>query len=271
MSDVSNRIYQMTAKASDGLPVLKVESYRPIDANNFALIFSSIETNKEFKQAEYSAALESLTDNKLSIVADSVFRMPSGSIPLMRCIAASNKEVIPAKEETLASMKRISANVLEDDNGIMWKMVGEGDARQIVQVTQEDFGQLLAKRRRIAQMTASIDDAMVIDYRDTDYVYFMNPEIEAMDFGFAVKTAKQDYVVSRTLKGAVKIQAHQVVEAAGTNGNGLALEARRREITASSTDPIRAWIDYLKELYGAKSEYVKAWERAVRGSPDRVA
>lgn len=272
MSSVSDRIYQMTASASDGLPVLKVEAFKPIDKNNFALIFSSIATNKDFNQAEYSAALNSITDNKLSIVADSIFRIESNKVPVMRCIAASNIEAIPAKQETIASMKKISANVLEDDNGIMWKMVGDGDNRHIVQVSQEDFGELLAKRRRITQMTASVEDGLVIDYRDTDYVYFMNPEIEAMDFGFMVKASNKDYVVSRALKAPVKVLPHQIVEAAGTNGGKINLTQRRREIAAAnSSDPTTAYINYLKELYGAKSDYVKDYEKAIRGSANRVA
>ena len=166
------------------------------------------------------------------------------------------------------NLKVTVANVLEDDNGGIWKIVSNGDIKQLVQVTREDYSGLLAKRRARSSMTASVDNEFDINYQDTDFVYFVNPEIEAMDFGFAVKTKGQDFVVSNTTKKAVKIEAHQVIEAVSTNGYGLNLPQKRTELTASAmTD----YIDYLKALYGKNSEYVKAWIQAVRSSPERVA
>lgn len=128
---------------------------------------------------------------------------------------------------------------------------------------------MLAKRRQL-QMVASVENQLDFPFEDTDYVYFANPELEAMDFGFAVKMKGQNYVVSRTTKQPVLVEAHQIVEAVATSGYGIDFKNTRREMVAASS-AMNEYINWLRELYGKNSEYVRAWEKAIKNSPARVA
>jgi len=284
MSAFSNRTFELVASVASRLPAMQIQDYRTIGKDKFAVLFTSSKTNVAFDQHDYSAALAEQTDNKLSIVADSLFYSPindaRSTTPLLTCIISANNEVVPYSDEELKKrgLTSVAGNVLEDEENTIWKIVSNGDNKHLVQVTKDDYSGLLAKRRQRAQMTASTQDAVAkagdvfdVGFQDTDFVYFINPEIEAMDYGIAIKTSGgNNYVVSKSTKNPVQIEAHQVIEALGTTGYGLDLYNKRRELTAK-TGGYKDYIEYLIDMYGKNSEYVKAWMKAIKESPRRVA
>ena len=265
--NTSKRMYQMLAASSDGLPAIQIAAFDQINKETFNLRLTTPHSDNRYTQNDYNEALASITENKFQLVSDSLFRNQDGSL---RCIAFTNFVTKPADEKTVSSMNRLNANVLEDDRGEMWRMIGEGDNRQLVQVAQEDYAALLQRRRQLTQMTASEDYGTAdVPYEDLDFVYFANPELQAMDFGFIVKTADQDFVVSRSMKGALTIKASQVMEAASTAGSPMQLRTRRQEFTRKNA--LQEFVNYLKELYGTNNEYIQAWMRGIRSSSMRVA
>lgn len=271
MASFTQRTIQMVASASDGLPPIQIEDFRAIDKENYNVVFSTTASNKMRDYDQYNRALSALTDNKLGIVEGSLFKIESNRAkPHLRCIASANREVLEYKgEESLKEykMKTLQANVLEDTNGHIWRIVSSGSEKRIIQVSEDDYTGLLAKRRKFAQMTAS-DDDFSVPYLDTDFVYFFNPKIEAMDFGFAVVNKKDTWVVSKALKKEVKVNPSQILEACSTDGKGLNLGSKRRELTASSG--FQDYINYLISKYGKNSEYVRMWIKAIKESPALV-
>jgi hypothetical protein len=259
----------MVASSSDGLPPIQIEDFRAIDKENYNIVFSTTASNKIRNHDDYSNALSAMTDSKLSIVPGSLFKIESSRAkPHLRCIASANREVLEYKGENSLKeykMKTLQANVLEDSNGHIWRIVGQGDSKQIIQVSEDNYTELLAKRRKYAQMTAS-DDDFVIDYADTDYVYFFNPNIEAMDFGFAVNSGKDTWVVSKAQRKEIKVNPSQIMEACSTDGKGLNLKAKRRELVAATG--FADYINYLKQIYG--KEYAALWQKLILSSPALV-
>jgi hypothetical protein len=263
----------MVASSSDGLPPVQIEDFRAIDKENYNIVFSTTASNKLRSYDDYNRALSSITDNKLGIVEGSLFKIESSrGKPHLRCIASANREVLEYKGENSLKeykMRTLQANVLEDSNGHIWRIVGQGDSKQIIQVSEDNYTELLAKRRKFSQMTAS-DEDFEIGYQDTDYVYFFNPAIEAMDFGFAVTTAKDTWVVSHAQRKEVRVNPSQIMEACSTDGKGLNLSAKRRELVAASSSAIADYINHLKDIYGKNSEYVRMWSKLLTSSPSLV-
>lgn len=273
MKNFSQRAITMAASVSDGLPPVHIEDFKQINKESFGLILSSIDTRKDYSHNEYHEAIASLTDNKLGIVPGSLYRIDSYTkTPVFRCVAASNREILPYDEADMKKrgMHTTVANLLEDSNGHIWRIVSNGDSKHVVQVTEENYEDILANRRRRALMTASHDDSTAVDFKDADYLYFFNPKLEAMDFGFAIKSGDKAHAYSRTLKEAIAISPYQVIEAASTDGYNLGITNKRRELTAARSGGMSEYIAYLRELYGKASEYVKLWEKVIRNSPSLV-
>lgn len=270
MNSFTQRNMKMVASVSDGLPPIQIEDFRAIDKENYSIVFSTTASNKIRNYDDYNKSFSALTDNKLGIVEGSLFKLDTDNRakPHLRCIASANREVIEYKDENTLKehkFKTLQANVLEDSNGHIWRLVSNGSTKQIVQVSEDDYTALLAKRRKFAQMTAS-DNDFAIPFQDTDYLYFFNPKIEAMDFGFAVTTGKDTWAVSKALRQEVKINPAQIMEACGTDGKGLNLKAKRRELVAATG--FADYIAYLKSIYG--KEYAKMWESLIKSSPGLV-
>lgn len=98
----------------------------------------------------------------------------------------------PAKAydtEGLQGMKVLAENVFADANDKIWRSVGEGDARMLVQDTEDDLSSLLTSRNSHSIVTASLDVTLEESFTAGDGVVWYDAENEQVRCGVAVSNS----------------------------------------------------------------------------------
>jgi hypothetical protein len=245
---ISNKIFTVLAKEKR-LPVMNLSRYFPISNQFFSGVFASYNTDK-YSFDDFNESLGELTDNKLSIEANSLYYNNDDKNPEIRCVMHANTEVRPYSDESVGKMMPIQANLFTENDNI-WKVVGEGDNRQLIQVSREDYVGMLENRRKIAGLMTASDSNSLIPFASGDYVSFFNHNVEKMDFGTVARTKSgQILVASLAYNNVLEVKPCQIIEAAVTEDRIPVLDG------AIEFKKLMAMI------WGKKSEYYRNLEKA---------
>jgi len=259
---------EVVADAAD-LPVLNIERNVRIAPGYYSVVLSSVDVGRDYRFSDYNASIARMLDEKFGVVANSLFSISTSHVPMYRAIIAANAESKPYSEEAVKGMTAVQANVFQDSDDNLWKLVGTGNDRRIVQVGNEDFDALLAAKQSRQAITASY--SAHVEYDDGDYVAFFNPITASIDYGFlTVRANGQHYVLPRASSQETKIIPDQVVEAAAVHSveieKGKVMQGpaqwRQNAIEAGNYGA-KAYLDYTRTLYGGTA-FFKRLEEAIR-------
>lgn len=273
MTSASDRIF-MTASFEDR-PVFNLHAYEAFGSEkdrHYSALFSTTSRSRKYGFADYQDTLIEAFDGKLKI-ADGTL-MADANSSLLRCILSPQTESRKYDEEEIKKdgYFALRANLLEDKQKNIWKIVGEGDARQIVRLNPENYDALLSARRRNLPLLASdVSTETFVPAQAGDYVCYFNPDLLACDFGIYGRTGNKSFVVSRKHKKAVSIADTQVIEAAAPPKElRVGMQKKWRELEASGAS-LAGYLEYIGALYGKNSEYYKATEQAINDMQDRLS
>lgn len=226
----------------------------------------------DFSEVAYANGVQKTFDGRLSMVEGSLDIVDTtGNLPLASMIVVANVQSKPYDQKSVEGMKVITANVLEDADSGIWKVVGEGEDRRLVQASNDDLEGLLQARQARNVVTASVNDEIPFDNGDYLFYYDINQhEIRAgygyhSDNGIAVFDRKSMKVVA----GVVPEQLITVVEASCIDADKQVKFERNHRAQAKLTSGMaEAYLNYMRQLYSGtvffdKMEKLVAQRRAM--------
>lgn len=260
-SNTKQKMFKVLSSAFIDNPQIHLQQSDRICAGFYATTFS-IPLKREFSFAQFNDAISTLTENKFSIEADSLFQIEDN---VYRCVLSATAESRPYTEENVKELKLhpVRANIfMDEDNEVVWKLEGEGETKRLVQDSKQDYGALLEAKRSRTPIVAS--DDILMPYQEHDYAFFFNQELLAMDFGYVVNRGNQDYVFSRSSNKLVPVVAATQVVIANQPEAIKSPEAKKHEMVVSNAFNIEGYLAYLRQMYGSDNPYYKAMEQAIR-------
>lgn len=269
----SDRIF-LTASIEEK-PVFNLHAYDAFGSESdrhYSALFSTTSRARKFGFEDFQDTLITAFDGKLKIAENTL--MADGNSSLLRCILSPQTESRKYNPETLKEdgYFALRANLLEDAQKNIWKIVGEGDAKQIVRLTPENYDALLnARRKNMPLLASDVSTDTFVAAQPGDYVYYFNTDLLACDFGVYGRSGKKSFVISRKYRKAFSISDTQVVEAAAPAPELRAgMKNKWRELEASGGS-LAGYLEYIGTLYGKNSEYYKATEQAINALQDRIS
>lgn len=140
--------------------------------------------------------------NKVRYLPNSGHRPLPDNRSLVCAFVALNAPAKSYDTDGLKGMKVIAENVFADAQDKIWRAVGEGDSRMLVQDTEDDLSSLLVTRGSHSIATASVDIQLEEAYAAGDGVLWYDADAEEVRSGVAVSNSlvfafdKQDKFVN---------------------------------------------------------------------------
>lgn len=257
--EISRQLYSTIAQSLDN-PIVNIQRYRKISEGFYSAIFTTAELSRSYSFKDYDNVVSETTDNKMGIIEGSLYSIDDSHVPMYRCILFSKVESRPYDDENVKGMVATVANQFTDENDEIWKVIGSGKNKRLVQISEDDFDQILEARRQRNPVVASFN--AIIPYENGDYVRFFNNTMAAMDFGHVWSRPEADFVFSRSQEQLVKINPDQVVEAAEPdndhNPNKWLVEQ-----TLAASFSVDKLLEYYKTLFSG-TKFYDALERAIK-------
>jgi hypothetical protein len=273
MKTASDRIF-LTASFEDR-PVFNLHAYDAFGTDkdrHYSALFSTTARSRQYGFQDYQDTLTEAFGGKLKIAENTLVADANSS--LLRCILSPQTESQKYDEDKLKEdgYFALRAGLLEDKQKNIWKIVGEGDARQIVRLSPENYDALLnARRKNMPLLASDVSTDTFIPAQPGDYVCYFNPALLACDFGVYGRSGRKSFVISRKHKKAVSIADTQVIEAAAPPKElRVGMQKKWRELEASGGS-LAGYLEYIGMLYGKNSEYYKATEQAINNLQDRIS
>ena len=254
-------LHTLTASLKEitkGGPVLAIEAHDPIPGSDVYRIIASHNPG-QFSEAEYDASLRRETDNKMRVVEASVRVVHDGYRPVVAFLAEPLLESKPYEDEKVKGMTVVTANVFSDEGDNMWKVVGEGKSRRLVQMSEDNLDDLLASRAARNNNVVHASYVPDLAIANGDYVFYFDQKDHEIRAGFALHTADKGTVVIERESGEMRpIVPFQVVEAfVGSalknteTGEDHSLKIPSYKTTASFDGGMaKEYLDYARKLYG---------------------
>jgi hypothetical protein len=216
------------------LPTLMPQSVVELSPNVFKVLSVFVPLSRELDNDDIKQMHAAALGDQFSLVPESVeYVRDEGRKIAITSMVVANIISKPYKEETTAGMRVIQANVFMDNESAIWKVVGKGENRRLVQNIREDFKSLITSRINSSrnELIASVINKGVpqIEVNPGDFVLFYNTESNAVDCGFALSEddkykvfsydSKEFYTVSpqamiRCIDGGTLINAASLVKSA---------------------------------------------------------
>lgn len=257
------------ARESARLPVIAVASTVPMgeaiavdfvlktegDANGIAQRFTEI------------------SDSRLRVVEGSIYPLHDDG-KSFRAILLTTAKSLPYTEENLKGKLVIRANVFEDETDqTIWKTVGEGENRRIVQTPNEDQASILQKvyDPNVKYAMASVASADSDFALPGDMAVYYNAKRQAVCCGIVADIAEGTDETDDTVKildketrEPVEVKSPAILAHISVKG---ALD-KWKELRAASGDAGSQYLSYLRSLYegnAAAKEMLSALEATLRG------
>jgi hypothetical protein len=129
-------------------------------------------------------------------------------------ILQANQRSVEYNEANLRGFKVVSANIFHDQEGTIWRVVGNKNKR-LVQTIRENFADLIKSRITANKNTviASVVNAgiPVQPTEGGDFVLFYNTESQSLDTGLIFHTSAGKEVFSYSQKQFVPVSDHCIV------------------------------------------------------------
>jgi hypothetical protein len=273
----NSRTFAALAKAAITPPVLLLQQATPLSNTAFRVVAAHAPSQLLLDENAYNDMIMLATDKQFRLLPDSLMSVKDYSQQIINSmIIEANTEVLEYDETYIKDKMRVmSANVFVDDSDqTIWRVVGDGVDRMLVQSVHEDFAELLNARlaRRANQVVASAN-YIDINPENGDYIEYYNAEAGTLSWGFAVNTMEDLQVFDRAQQQLFKITAANILAAAdGINldnkyslANRIMQDDRSRFALAENISPsaLSAYVDYMRTLF-AGTDYFAELEKLIR-------
>jgi len=249
VQEVASANIKVTADIQHIFP-LGNDSYRAI----VSLSSASAVTEEQFNEAVGSAV-----GYRAKTVASTAVKVSDfGNI--YSCFLTANTPSKPYSEA--ANFQLMAANLFIDGEKNLWKVVGEGDQRRLIQTSNDNLDEILKSRLSRRVITASYNSGTEV--ATGDYALFFNSRIQEVDAGFVVGTEDGLAVFSRKTEQLEPITAKNVIEAAvGSDIEAVnqPFEPKYQE-TAIAKEGLDKYLSYMKRLYSG-TEFFKKLEEEI--------
>lgn len=216
-----------------------------------------------------------LSDSRLKLVEGSVYPIRDDG-KSFRAILLSTAKSLPYTEENLKGKLVIRANVFEDETDhSIWKTVGDGDARRIVQTPNEDQASILQKvydpnvKYALASTASNVSDFAL----PGDMVAYYNEKRQTVCCGIVADIAEGKDETDDTVKvldkdsrEPVDVKSPAILAHVAVN---KAYDKWRELRAANGGDAGQQYLSYLRSLYegnAAAKEMLSALEAQIRGA-----
>ena len=251
ISNIMTKYSAVASKMDSNLPLV-IERYSKISKNTFKLYASH---KGEFANGnDYNESVLAFSDNRISVVPGTILNIP-GSLnsTVISMIVTANTNTIAYNEETAKGMTLVTANVFQDESDNIWKLSGEGDAKSLVQVSNDDIEGIL-KKRLSQRVTANTNLDIDLTFNNGDYIAYYNTDKMVVSCGYGLYVDEKASVYDRESDALIFINPESVVEVA----SDLPEEVQGYNETATLTAAGAAkQIEYFRKIYGNTAFFAK--------------
>ena len=234
-------------KVTASAPSADIQSVKQLSDNLFSMVSSLSVSEPSFE--ELAMAVSSATDHKVRVVEGSAKKV-SEIGNLFHYLAVANTNTAPYSEAS--SMKVLAANIFEDSNSNIWRVVGEGDDRRIVMTSSDNLHEILSSKLSRKIVTTRTKLPTSVAAKTGDFCKFFNATAGAMDFGFAVEHEDGKFSVV-TEKGEVEATRDSVV--ASIIGDTIEGMDDSYVEVAATQDGLKKIVEYLGSLFKGTQFY----------------
>ncbi len=272
-------LHKTLASLRDSLPTLNLQTYQEIPGSKgtvFRITASHGQINRPLTASEYVDMCHAAYGEKLSLLPGTIQPIEdNGRLSVISGLLRSNTVSRPAGN--LEGYKSVSANVFMDDDSGIWKLVGEGEGRRLVQAVSEDLSKILEARvsRSANTVVAGLSNYVGIVPERGDYALYFSLASMGYEYGYAVPCDDNSIMIApRKRDGVESISAAQIIDCA--ERASLEENKQDRSVVASllgnggnkittqnmSADMSRVYLDYMRNIY-ADTPYFDALENLI--------
>lgn len=236
-------------------------STEKIGKSDRLVYFKINQVNAEAKKivAGVQAALDAASKKaSLVVISESLTPLSVGK-GFFSVIAKNAVASLDYSDDSLKDKHVISANVFKDDSDNVWKLIGEGENRRLVQVSDEDQTEILKNAYNLntrAQMASVIAQQSAINAGN--FVSFYDTEKSVMASGFV---SHYDYDLNKVVIVSEDLNAVGVEEDAILAAVPCPVAEKESVATAAVSDTAiehaQSYINYLRTLYGADNSLIQ--------------
>jgi hypothetical protein len=230
-------------------PTFNLQGVKKITKDSFRIIVSAAIV-KDYNEQSIVEGVNTLVAPAFQIIANSINPVPYKGQKVFSMVVAANREVKDYADAEKESMKLITANVFQDSSESIWNVVGEGDARQLVQVSNEDYESILKSRLSRRVVLSSVD--ATVDFALGDYALCYNPLTASIDDGYLVKIDDKVHQFARNTETLRVISPEQIVDAFEVPEEAYVLSS----VAYTAADASK-YLDYMKKLYQGTAFYTR--------------
>ncbi len=277
---MTNRPNLITAlkKIENTYPALSLQNFNEIPGSKGTVfrITASHGKKKELTASDYVAMCQAEFGDKLALLPGSLDIVNDRqSISVLSGLMISNTISKPASRQDLKSLKVLSSNVFMDDDSAIWKLVGDGENRRLVQAINEDLSQILASRvaKSSNVVLANVNYTGIVPERGDYAIYFSLASMD-YEYGYAVPIENGIMVAPRSSTGEEVISSSQVIDC--VDRLSLDIEKQDKQVLSAmmgghtnkittqnlSGDMAKVYLDYMRNLY-ADTPYFDSLEKLI--------
>ena len=264
------QLSKVLASVRDSLPTLTLQSYVPIKASNgtaFRITASHLKpfNGSSLVLSHYVEMCQEAFGENFSVLPGSLDVVAStDKNRIVSGILTANtiSKTVTAKSLHKDKYKLVSANVFMDDEDKIWKMVGDGDTRRLVQAIQEDLSKILESR--IARKASAVIAGNQAHYLGVtpergDYAVYYSVVSNDYDYGYAVVADGEIYIAPRLAGGIEKVESSQIIDC--VEASSLDTDKQDKQVIAMmfggnkatsgnfSSDMGKEYLDYMRQIY----------------------
>lgn len=274
----TSRTYAALAKAAATPPVLLLQHAAQLSPSAFRVVACHGPSRLELDEAAYNNMIVAATNKQFRLIPDTLIPLSDYSQQVVFSGIIEANTAIRDYDETYikSNMRVMTANVFVDDSDqTIWRVVGDGPDKMLVQSVHEDFAALLNDRlvRRASQAVAASLPEFVVD--NGDYIEYFHNDSGSLHWGFAMHSQDNKLqVFDRQDKELHAITTAHILSAADGNSldkqyslaNRIQQENRDNHTVLADTitpSALNAYVDYMRTLF-AGTEYFSQLEKLIK-------
>jgi len=239
-----------------GISVAEVHKLNKDSIFDFEVNSNLGHTGEEIIAGVNSYLKEVTNSDNYTAVAGSLFPIDETGFRF-RVAVKRNTVSLAYNDENLKDKHVISANVFKDASDDLWRLVGEGDNRRLVQISEEDQTEILkrAYNPNLKRALASVYKELPCEAGD--FVAYYNEDTASVEFGLAASYNDKNKTIGVVSKDKKElVTAPSVAILASTN----AVDFRTTSLEATASDALQQYINYLRSYYGENNALIEGFQ-----------
>ncbi len=269
----SNGLFASSAlfkEINNSLPTLVPQLHMNLSDTTFKVLSSYVPIANVLSADDFTKMFAAEFGEQFALIPETVEYSGSenGSV-LISAMLKANVVSRPYTEAAVKGMNLITANIFQDREENIWKVVGTGDDRRIVQTVKEDFKRIIdsrvAARRNELIANVAFRGMPVSECAPGDFSLFFNTQADKIDCGFIFKKGDGFGSFSYDSRSFVGVNPNAVVRGVDISEIKRTLEAFDEtsmdnfDMTDGQFTPARRkqYQDYMSFLYNGTDYFAK--------------